>query len=271
MTHARRPAVLSLLTVGALVLAACGSDTDSGAATSADGVSTTAAVTTDVTTTTAPTTTAAASETTATTAPATTALPATTAATTTAPAGPPTLRSRGIGDFTLGGPTPEELLGALTPVLGAPTSVVSAEYPLDAGSYFENPDDESGFAYPAGRTACFANALCVEFGGPDPTSLRFVGYRQGEGPGALTTASGVTAGSSGTAFAASIIVSPGGCFSTGAGTADGVGLFLQSNGELFGFYDDVSETYVVQAPPVDDIVVLSVFAGDEPFFLYDDC
>ena len=105
----------------------------------------------------------------------------------------------------------------------------------------------------------------------DPSSLRFVGYRQTEGAGSLTTASGVTAGTAGSAFPAALVVEPGGCYSTGTGTADGVSVFLQSDGELFGFYDDATDTFVSQAPPVDDIVVLSVFGGDEPFFLYDDC
>ena len=50
-----------------------------------------------------------------------------------------------------------------------------------------------------------------------------------------------------------------------------MGLFLESTGDPFGYYDDTTDTYVVQAPPVADVVVLSVFAGDEPFYLYDDC
>ena len=269
----RRTLLLSSLTLAALVAASCGGDGDAteASSTTADGSATTLdATTTSVAPSTTEATATTATSTTTTTA--TTVAPTSSASTTTlAPAGPPTLRSNGIGVHTFGGPTPEVLLGDLTVVLGAPTSVVSADYPVDAGGFYENPADESGFAHPSGRTACFSNELCVHFGGADPSSLRFVGYRQGEGAGSLTTASGVTAGSAGSTFAASIIVSPGGCFSTGSGTADGVGLFLESTGDPFGYYDDTTDTYVVQAPPVADVVVLSVFAGDEPFYLYDDC
>lgn len=265
MTATRRSALLLIIGVAAAgSISSCGSDGDSGVASLPDVASSIAATTTD-----APST----SDDTATTEVATTTTPAptTTLAPTTTVAGPPTLQPNGIGGHEFGGPTPDELIAELSGFLGSPTSVVSSDYPDGSSGFYENADAESGFAYPSGRTACFSNALCVEFGGADPSSLRFVGYRQTEGAGSLTTASGVTAGTPGSAFPAAFVVEPGGCYSTGTGTADGVSVFLRSDGEVFGFYDEVTATFVAQAPPVDDIVVLSVFGGDEPYFLYDDC
>jgi len=266
MTTPQRPAVLLLICAAAGLMASCGSDSDSAVESLPGPESSIAAPTTDAPSTSEATTTTTESTST-TTAPAAT----TTLAPTTTVAGPPTLERDGIGGHEFGGPTPDELIGELSAVLGSPTSVVSNEYPNGEGGYYDDADDEFGFVYRSGRTACFSNALCVEFGGDDAASLRFVGYRQNEGAGALTTASGVTAGSSGSAFPAAIVVEPGGCYSTGTGTADGVSLYLQSDGELFGYSDETTDSYVTQTPPVDDVVVLSVFGGDEPYFLYDDC
>ncbi len=266
MTSTRRPALLLVIGVAAVSgIASCGSDGESDVASLPDVASSIAATTSDAPSTSQATATTEAASTT--TAPA----PPTTPAPTTTVAGPPTLRSSGIGGYEFGGPTPDELIAELSGFLGSPTSVVSNDYPDGSSGFYENADAESGFAYPSGRTACFSNALCVEFGGADASSLRFVGYRQNEGAGSLTTASGVTAGTPGSAFPDALVVEPGGCYSTGTGTADGASVFLQSDGELFGFYDDATGDYVLQAPPVDDVVVLSVFGGDEPYFLYDDC
>ena len=265
MTTTRRPVRLLISVAVISTIASCGTDGDSGVASLPDVASSIATSTIE-----APSTsevTASTEATTTTTAPA----PPTTPAPTTTVAGPPTLQSNGIGSHEFGGPTPDELIAELSSFLGSPTAVLSNDYPDGSSGFYESADGESGFAYPSGRTACFSNALCVEFGGADPSSLRFVGYRQTEGAGSLTTASGVTAGTAGSAFPAALVVEPGGCYSTGTGTADGVSVFLRSNGEWFGYFDDDTGNYVTQAPPIDDVVVLSVFGGDEPFFLYDDC
>ena len=242
MTTTRRPVRLLISVAVLSTIASCGSDGDSGVASLPDVASSIATSTIEVPSTSEVT--ASTEATTTTTAPA----PPTTPAPTTTVAGPPTLQSNGIGSHEFGGPTPDELIAELSSFLGSPTAVVSNDYPDASSGYYENLADESGFAYPSGRTACFSNALCVEFGGADPSSLRFVGYRQNEGAGSLTTASGVTAGTAGSAFPAAIVVEPGGCFSTGTGTADGVSVFLQSDGELFGFYDDATDTFVSSGP-----------------------
>jgi hypothetical protein len=270
----RRFRLASLALACTCVVASCSSDTDSDAVSSTDiTVSTEVPASTETTVSTdvpvdseAPAVTDVPP---ATDAAATTAAPDTTAPP--APADPPVLVAAGIGPHSFGGATPDDLIAYLTPFVGSPTSVVSVDYPIDADGYFESAAEELGFTYPSGRTVCFSNNLCAEFGAADAASLNFVGFRQNEGSGSLTTASGVTAGSAGSDFVSAIEVEAGGCFSTGTGSADGVQLLLQSSGDMFGYYDDTTEEYVSQIPPLEDIVVLSVFGGDEPFNLDGDC
>ena len=182
-----------------------------------------------------------------------------------------TLRPDGVGALAFGATTPDQLVAVMTPALGSPSAIESLDYPTNAGGYFENESAERGFAFPSGRDICFSNGLCTYFGGASSAALTFVGYRQSEGTGPLATASGVTAGSHGADFSSAIVAEAGGCLSTGSGTADGVQLFLRSSGDMFGFFDDVTGDFVAQVPAIEDISVLSVFAGEEPFFLFDDC
>jgi hypothetical protein len=42
-------------------------------------------------------------------------------------------------------------------------------------------------------------------------------------------------------------------------------------GELFGFFDDATGEFIAQVPAIADITVLDVFAGEEPFYLFDGC
>lgn len=183
----------------------------------------------------------------------------------------PTLRVDGIGPLVFATTTPEAADAYLAPLIGAPVSVVSSEYPDASGTYYENDVDESGFTFPFGRAVCYGNGLCTHFGGADAAALSLVGFHQTEAADSLSTASGVTAGSPGTDFPTAIVTEPGGCFSTGGGTADGVGLFLQSSGTWFTVYDDATGEYVHTAPPVAEVTVLSVSGGDKPYYLYDDC
>lgn len=181
------------------------------------------------------------------------------------------LRPDGIGPFTFGAVDASTFAAAVEPVLGAPTQFTSETYPVDAEFYYENVDDESGFTFPFGETVCFSNALCAFFGGDAAASATFVGYIQDETADALATASGVTSGARWADHEAAIQMSDGGCFSTGYGVADGVGIVALSLGEPFEFYDAEEETYVQQTPPPDDVIVISLNAGEQPFFLYADC
>jgi len=303
----KRTTHLAVVIGAAMLATGCGGSTESAAtersptsvdseppiseaadiATELDGTESTTPETTAAPVTTPPTTMASETTTPTTAAPETTAVPETTApettaapATTVAPLDL-TLRADAIGGLVFGATTPDQLLNTLAPVLGNAVSIEPIAYPDEQLGYadeqpfsppiYENTIEEKGFAFPFGNDICFRNGLCAYFGGQAPDALALVGYSQTEGSATLTTASGVTAGSEGPMFADVIEPSAGGCYNIGEGTADGVPLILQSTGVAFGTFDNVTDKYISQAPPVSDVFVLIVGAGEEPFFLYDDC
>lgn len=283
---------LFLAVAAALLVAACGGSTESGASTvtgpvDGDGSGVTeppllptpeSSVAEVPRATEAPPATEASTTTVPTTLP-----PTTTAAPTTVPAPPPTaapgpltsadliLTSDGIGPIGFTTTNASNFVAMVTPALGAPTQFTAETYPTDSGGYFENEFEESGFDFPFGETVCFANALCAYFGGNAAADPPFVGYRQDENAAALRTASGVTSGSIWASFSAAISFEPGGCFSTGFGHADGVGIIAISSGEPFQFFDSATDTFVNQVPAQADVHVISLNAGAQPFFLFDDC
>lgn len=157
--------------------------------------------------------------------------------------------------------------------LGAPISDDLAQYPIPNSSPGFEDAEENGFTFPHGRTTCFANGFCAQFGGMTPTTLTFVGYAQsGFTPPSepLKTTSGVTIGTRGDDIPGAITVPTGGCFSVGEGTADGIAVLLQSDGVQFA-EPTPSGDIVFNMPPLSDVVVLSIFAGDRPFQLFADC
>lgn len=209
------------------------------------------------------------------TAPATTVAPTTAPPTTAAPTTAPplvltdlVLRADAIGPLTFGD-APDTVIAALSGVLGAPISDAIAEYPTDEGAFWSNAVTEAGFSAPHGRDACWANGLCVFFGGSTPDALEFVGYLQDAGPGALGTRSGVTVRTRGDDIPGAVTVFEGGCFATGGGEADGVDLILISDGTPF--LEFVDDTYVSNTPEPWEVEVLSLSAGEQPFFLFGDC
>ena len=72
-------------------------------------------------------------------------------------------------------------------------------------------------------------------------------------------------------FPAAIAPEGYGCFNTGFGKADGVGLLLLSTGEPFEYYDSDTEEFVSQVPAQEDVTVISLNAGETPFFVFEDC
>jgi len=216
-----------------------------------------------------PTTTAAASTTTAATTPETVA--ATTIPPTTVPA--PivfTLRSDGLGPFNLGVPA-SELLDALSLPFGAPSSDEATEYPVaDGFGAFTTADGEFGFAFPFGRSVCWAFGLCVLFGGADAVAQTFTGWYYNDSTTvALYTPSGVTIGSVWSDFP-TMTVYPGGCYTVGSGEIDGVALTLQSDVVAFGSFDDLGN-YIETVPPADQVRVTYMQTGQIPAFLFGDC
>lgn len=268
------------LCVTGLVLSACGGSTDSA------GATTTVVDTEVVTTTELPVDTHApvgTEVTTTTDVPpvkevSTTTLPLTT---TVAPVTAPLLEPAAVGPLVFGMATVTEADTALKPFVGTPISNDTTAYPDEFAcpadsdprcqNYYENSTLYMGFTYPFGRSVCYANGLCLHYGGSDESSLRLVGYRQQDGPGSFTTASGVTAGSTGVEFPDAIVADPGGCYSTGAGSADGVLLALESNGTPFTEVVSADGDLIDKTPPSEDLLVLIVYSGDEPYSTEYDC
>jgi hypothetical protein len=228
--------------------------------TTASGGGTTAAPTTTVrTSTTRPATT-------------TTTVPATTTTTTIAPLRPEAvvLRSDGLGPLAFG-VGDAELVNRLAEALGAPSSDEVIEYPVPFEGQFAT--DEFGdevFAHPVGRETCFVNGLCAYAGGPTAESLAFVGWSfVGDAPPALVTPSGVTVESRWADFP-TMTVDEGGCFSLGTGSIDGILLAIQSEGALFGDFDE-DGNYIPGRPDPADALVVSLEAGTPPRFPFLDC
>ena len=275
-----RVRIVTALCVTGLALAACGGSNDS-----ANG--TTTVVDPTVTTTTEPpvhTDAPVETELTTTTGAAPVKDTSTTTlavATTIAPVTMPVLEPAALGPLAFGMATLTDAETVLTPFVGTPISDDAATYPdefacpadSDPGcrSYYENSTLYMGFRYPFGRSVCYGNGLCLHYGGSDESSLHLVGYRQQDGHDSFVTASGVTAGSTGVEFPDAIIAESGGCYSQGAGSADGVPLLLESSGIPFTQVVSDDGDLADNIPPVADLLVLSVYAGDEPYSTEGDC
>lgn len=241
-----------LLFVGivGVVITACSSSstsTDTSAATSAPAASTTAVAPTVLATT----------------------VPATTTPPTTVPVPTVlTLRSDGLGPLDLGVPA-DEVINAVTAQFGSPVSDEVREYPADDGAGgFQDVTGEFGFFAQHGRTVCWSNQFCAEFGNSDPTLLFFAGWTYAGL--ALATTSGLTVGTRWSDALATITVYPGGCYSVGNGESEGILLTLTSQGDPFSSFDDVGN-YVEGAPAPESVTVAFMQAGQVPAFLFGDC
>jgi hypothetical protein len=273
---------LALVGLVALSLAACGGDDDTAAPTTAPA---TVAPSTAAPATSAPATTPATTPPTttpATSAPAT--APPTTPPTSVAPpttAPPPTeppvptpadltLLSDGIGPLSFGDPE-TDVIGRLTAALGTPTSTAATAYPVAVdGVYATDEFGEERFVQPAGSAACFANGLCVYFGGPAAGSLLLTGWSQDDAAAALATPEGITVGSRWSDHLAAMTVDEGGCYSSGSGSTAGIFLWVWSEGTPFlEVLDD--GTQVTHLPDPADVVVVSLESGDMPYMPFLDC
>ena len=242
-----------------------------GGSTSAPSGVTTTTTAAGGATTLAPTTTVRATTTTRP-APTTTTVPATTTTTTIGPLRPEALvlRSDGIGPLAFG-VADAELVNRLAEALGAPASDELIDYPVPFEGQFAT--DEFGdevFAHPVGRETCYGNGLCAYAGGPSSGALTFVGWSfVGDAPPALVTPSGVTVDSRWADFP-TMTVDEGGCYSLGTGSIDGIPLAIESEGALFGEFDE-DGNYTPGRPDPADAVVVSLEAGTPPRFPFLDC
>ncbi len=163
------------------------------------------------------------------------------------------------------------VLTGLTAALGAPDFDNTRTYPTADGDRYLDTIEEESFTHPVGRTVCFANDLCAQFGGDTDGTLTFTGWEvTTDAAPRLFTANGISIGSVMSDFLDSAQIADGGCYTVGYGDASGVTLTLLSSGEPFASFDD-DGNYVLGSPPPDDIEVLGMSSGDLPYFLYEDC
>jgi hypothetical protein len=270
ITHLSIPVLLATL-----LLAACGSSSDTQAS-PAEPPTTNPTTTAAVTTTVAETTTTAAETTTteavATTVAVTIAGPALTAADL-------VLSADGLGPLMFGD-ADDSTIYALASALGDPSSDGSLAYPAPlAGGWFDSADGDWFFAHPFGREVCFDEAqLCASFGGSSADDLAFVGWELGgRSLEALSvpfsTADGVTIGSTLADFEAVMSLSEVGCYTLGYGDTGGIDVrFEATTGALFDLpFPDPASTEVFERPSPDVIVVERLSAGDRQYFNGGDC
>lgn len=283
VTTSRPVRILAATAVFGLALAACTRPDDTGAAD--DSIPPVASVdtttTVPATTTTAPaTTTTTSTLVPATSAPASSApAPTTTATTTTAPPStePPDEPSDLILTFDSIGPyrfgdRDVDVVPALTEILGAAVSDDLAEYPTaDEGSFIDESGDVS-FVAPFGRTVCFADSLCAQFGAGAPETLILSGWRLGaDGASDLVTEDGVVIGATWADHADVITVDPfNSCFQIAYADAGGIEVVLQSSTEPFAAPDEDGE-FVAGDPDPADVTVIELRAGRHPIDVFADC
>ena len=183
------------------------------------------------------------------------------------------LRPNGVGSSSFGRDA-ASTIEYLESGMGPRTTDVSEHHPTpNSFPGFETADGSVGFAYPRSRETCFANEFCAVFGGPTPTTLRFVGYTQrDDGPATspLLTHSGATVGDRGHTSPGVVTVNSGGCFSFGTGFVDGIVATLFSDGEPFLLVTSGGDI-VSNTPPLTDVVIVEILAGDLFVFFEGDC
>jgi hypothetical protein len=180
------------------------------------------------------------------------------------------LQSDGVGPFRFGAPGAEVVTQIAVP-LGDPSSAETVDYPVAIdGRYARDASGEEVFAYPVGRTTCFANGLCLYSGGATASALAFVGWSfANRVPPTLATASGATSGSRWSAFP-TMTVNEGGCFQDGTGSIDGVALKIRSEGAPFSSVDPAGNVVLGRPDPAAAVVV-GLEAGQFPGFPAIDC
>ena len=183
------------------------------------------------------------------------------------------LRPNGVGGAPFGRDA-ASTMSYITSGLGPAVSDDSHSYPVpNSFGGFETADGSIGFAHPFGREVCFSNRFCASFGGSTATDLRFVGYRQTQSPTpgtSLRTERGATVGDRGDTSPGIVTVDRGGCFSFGGGTVDGIDVTMRSDG--LPFLEVTSDGgFVLNTPPLSDVVILAFYAGDLPVALEGDC
>lgn len=181
-----------------------------------------------------------------------------------------TLLADGLGPLRFGADS-AAVVSAVDVVLGQPVSDAPAEYPNSVEGAFHSQDEELEFIKPFGRTVCWLNGLCIEFGGATAGPYSFLGwYYAATDTDELAAPSGLDVGSTWADFAGVMTVDTGGCFSVGSGASNGVRLTLQSSGTPFVTVDDVGNE-TPNTPDPADVTVVQMQAGEQVVFLLGDC
>lgn len=286
--HLRRPAATA--TAVLLIVAGCTrpDDTSGGGGTippvgsSSTVAPSTAPVTTSVATTTPPTSspttsapvtstpgTSVPGDAAPTTAPTTSAAPATTAP----PADPDdlTLSFDAVGPHRFGA-RDVDVVPALVALLGAPTRDDAAHYPIaDDGRFLDEFEEESYIA-PFGRTVCFSNALCIQFGAGAPETRILSGWRIDDSATSdLRTVAGIGIGSSWADHRDTIDVEPlNSCYQIAYAESGGIDVTLSSAGAPFAAPNEEG-AFVPGDPDPADVTVIEMSAGELPVFVFADC
>lgn len=282
---------VALLAVGAIGLTAC--TRPENAETSATSVSpppssvpteTTTATTTDSETTVPSSVVPATSEPSATTSttPSPTTMPSSVAPTTT-PAGATTSTAAPRADLTLifdgvvpylFGDRDVDVVPAFAELLGAPVRDESAEYPDAVEGLFVDESGELSYIAPFGRTVCYADSLCVQFGAGAPETLLFSGWSVDSAASGLTTDDGIEIGSTLEEHADVIDFDPlNSCFTIGYADAGGIDVVLSSSDGAFAVPSDDEGSENMVAADVDPalVTVIEMRAGRLPASLTGDC
>ena len=199
--------------------------------------------------------------------------PATTTATTPDPPDDPsdlTLIFDGVLPFRFGD-RDVDVVPALTELLGSPTLDELHEFPnADQGVFFDATGEES-FVARVGRTVCFPNSLCVQFGAGAPETLILTGWRVDE-RSELTTDDGIAIGSTLADFADVITFDPAvSCFQVAFGTAAGIDVTLLSEDGPFASPNSDGDGLVIGDPDPALVTVIEMRAGQLPVFVFADC
>jgi hypothetical protein len=180
------------------------------------------------------------------------------------PTGSPTataqlpLRVDGIGTSALGADAATVVAG-LDLLLGPHTQDRTTTYPQDNGNGTHLSDDGAEqYAQPVGRTVCWIEGLCAQFGGAAATSLTFTGWHvDGGSPPVLATAKGVAVGKRWSEVAGAVSGPNGTCFTQAKFTTDGIRVGMGSNTVPFPATGTAGTM-----PEPKDVVVLWLEAGD---------
>jgi hypothetical protein len=232
-------------------------ETDPAVSTSVATTSTTTSSTTPPSTT--PPTTVARAEPTTTTTPPTT-------------AGDLTLIFDGVLPYRFGDRDVNVVPG-LAALLGPPVSDELTEYPDVVEGTFVDASGEETFIAPFGRTVCFADSLCVQFGAGAPETLLFSGWRIDDVAGSdLATDAGIVIGSTWAEHADVISLDPfNSCVTVGYAIAGGVDITLSSPDEPFAAPDPGSGEFVTGDVDPSRVTVVEMRAGRLPEFVDADC